>query len=370
MKPRQPLTILETTLRDGSYAINFQFTANDTEVIAGALEKAGFEFIEIGHGVGLNATNCGAGIAAQTDQEYLEAAARTLKNAKFGMFCIPGIARLEDVDMAAEYGMGFIRIGTDVTRMEESETFIIRAKKHGMFVSSNFMKSYVMEPKKFAEKARLSRQFGSDLLCVVDSAGGMFPSELESYFTAVRDACDIPLGFHGHANMGLAIANTLRAIELGASFVDTSLQGLGRSSGNAATELVIAALARKKIDLGIDLLRVLDISEKYIKPLITKSGIDSIDVIAGYCLFHSSFMGMIEKYSNKYKIDPRKLIMGVTRESKVNASKETVERIAREISKITEKVFTAKFKLDKCYIVDEQSLEEKITRLQDAIWTR
>ena len=132
------------------------------------------------------------------------------------------------------------------------------------------MKSYVMDPKNFAEKARLTRQFGSDLLCVVDSAGGMFPNELGSYFAAVRDVCDIPLGFHGHANLGLAIANTLKAIELGASFVDTSLQGLGRSAGNAATELVIAALARKGVNLGIDLLQVLMISEKYIKPLMPK----------------------------------------------------------------------------------------------------
>ena len=355
---RKKVKILDTTLRDGSYVINFQFTSTDTELIAAALEKAGFDLIEIGHGVGLNASKFGAGAAAQTDEEYLEAAARVLKKAKFGMFCIPGIARLEDVDMAASHGMGFLRVGTDVARMAESAPFIERAKKHGMFVSANFMKSYVMEPKKFAEKAKLSQKFGSDVLCIVDSAGGMLPAELGRYFSAVRDACDIDIAFHGHNNLGLAVANTLHAIDLGASIVDTSLQGFGRSAGNASTEQVLGALKRQGIETGIDLLGVLDAGEKYIKPLITRSGLDSIDVVAGYSLFHSSFMGAIKRYSGKYKIDPRKLIIGVTHHDRVNAPDELVERTAREISRISDEVFTARFHLDK-YYGNEQAIEEK-----------
>jgi 4-hydroxy-2-oxovalerate aldolase len=359
-RARPQFKILDTTLRDGSYAINFQFTVSDTELICAALEKAGIELIEIGHGVGLNASRVpGAGEAAQTDAEYLEAAARTLTKAKFGMFCIPGVARLEDVDMAAATGMGFIRIGTDVARMEESEPFIARAKKHGLYVSANFMKSYVTAPREFAQKAALSQKFGSDLLCVVDSAGGMMPEELEEYFRAVRDACDVPLGFHGHENLGMAVANTLRAVDLGAAVVDTSLQGLGRSSGNASTELVIAALARKGIDVGIHPLTVLDIGEKYIKPLITRRGLESTDVIAGYSLFHSSFMGVIKKFSTKYKIDPRKLIIGVTQHNRVSAPEALVEKVAKEISVTSDEVFIARYRLDQ-YYGNEQALEEKL----------
>jgi len=129
-QPRK-LKILECTLRDGSYAINFQFTASDTMLICTALEKAGFDMIEIGHGVGLNASRTGHGEAAETDEAYLRAAQSSLKKAKFGMFCIPGIARLEDIDMAAEHGMAFIRIGTNVTEVERSQKYIERAKKTG-----------------------------------------------------------------------------------------------------------------------------------------------------------------------------------------------------------------------------------------------
>lgn len=347
------LKILETTLRDGSYAINFSFTSQDTRVIAYALEKAGFEFIEIGHGVGLNAANCGKGEAAETDEEYLKAAAEVLKKAKFGMFCIPGIARLKDIDMAYEYGMGFIRIGTNVTEMEKAEKYIERAKKYGMFVCTNFMKSYTMEPKKFAEKARLAQKFGADVLYIVDSAGGMLMHEVEEYFKAVQDVCDIPLGYHGHGNLGMAVANTLRAIEFGAVMVDTSIQGLGRSAGNAPTETVVAALLRMGINLGIDFIGLLDIGEKYIRPLITKKGYPSIDIVAGYALFHSSYMKVIRKYSSKYKVDPRLLIIELCKVNKIDAPDELVEKIAKSLPQETEEAFTAKFELDKFY-GDEQ----------------
>ena len=351
--PKAVTKVLDTTLRDGSYAVGFQFTAADTASIAEALEKAGVALIEIGHGVGLNASKRGYGEAAESDEGYLKAASRALKKATFGMFCIPGIARLEDIDMAADYGMGFIRIGTDVTRVQSSKAFIARAKKHGMFVSANLMKSYAMEPKKFARQARLTEQFGSDLLCVVDSAGGMLAGDLERYFEAVRDVSRIPLAFHGHNNLGLAVAHTLRAVELGAVIVDGSLQGMGRGAGNTPTEILVVTLKRMGIDVGIDPLAVMDIGEKYVRPLIRRRGIGCLDVMAGYAQFHSSYMGTIRHYSSKYHVDPRKLILGVSQVDKVDASPALVERVAQRLRNSGEEVFTAKYDFDE-YIGHEQ----------------
>lgn len=345
--------ILETTLRDGSYSINFKFTARDTAIIAGELERAGFELIEIGHGVGLRASKAGYGDAAESDEDYLRAAAESLTTAKFGMFCIPGIAKLEDIDMAADYGMGFIRVGTDVTRIEEGESYIARAKKHGMFVSTNYMKSYAMEPGPFAQKALLSQKYGVDLICIVDSAGGMMRSELEGYFKAVQDLCDVPLGFHGHNNLGLATANSLRAVELGAKVVDTSLQGMGRSAGNAATEHVVAGLLRMGVDLGVDLVQVMDIGEKYIRPMLTAAGLNSLDVVSGFSQFHSSYMGIVRKYASKYGVDPRRLIMRICEVDKINAPEALVDSIARELSHGEKDVFLGRFGFDR-YHGDEQ----------------
>lgn len=340
-------TIMEVTLRDGSYAIDFQFTFRDTQIICRELERVGFELIEIGHGIGLGASRAGKGEAAATDEEYLRAAAETLKTAKWGMFCIPGIATLEDIDLAEKYGMSFIRIGTNVTEMERSEPFIARAKRHGMFVSANFMKSYTMSAGEFAQKAVLTQKFGSDVLCIVDSAGGMLSGEMAEYFHAVQDACDIALGFHGHNNLELAVANSLLAVDLGATIVDTSLQGLGRSAGNTPTEIFLMAMERKGIPLGINPINVMDIGEKYIKPLVQRQGYHSLDIVSGYAQFHSSYMGVIREFSNKYAVDPRRLIIALCQEDKVNAPRDLVERIARKISEEQEEVSTAKFRLDR-----------------------
>jgi len=339
------MKLLETTLRDGSYAINFQFSARDTSTLCKALEQAGIELIEIGHGVGLRASQSGHGTALETDEAYLKAAADVCKKAQFGMFCIPGIARVEDVDMSADLGAKFIRIGSNVTEVRDSEPFIARARKRGLFVCANFMKSYASEPAEFAELAELSWKYGSQVVYIVDSAGGMLPHDVERYVDAIRRRCDAPIGFHGHNNLGLGVANTLRAVELGAAIIDTSLQGLGRSAGNASTEMTVLALQRMNVDLKIDALAVLDAGEKYIRPLMRRSGVPSLDVVSGYAQFHSSYMSVIHKYSSKYGVDPRKLIINLCAVDRVNAPPELVERLAKELT-TAEDFFPARFEFD------------------------
>lgn len=346
------LRLLDTTLRDGSYVINFQFTARDTAVIAAQLESAGFELIEIGHGIGLGASQRNYGRAAETDEAYLAAAADTLKHAMWGMFCIPGVATLQQIDMAADYGMKFIRVGTDVADVTDSREYIERAKKHGMFVCANYMKSYVAAPEEFARNVLLSKQYGADVVYIVDSAGGMLTRDIECYFRAVRDVCDVKIGFHGHDNLGLGVANAVRAAELGAAIVDTSLQGMGRSAGNTPTELFIVVMERIGVAMGFDPLRVMDIGEKFIKPLIRRDGLNSLDIVAGYAQFHSSYMGVIREFSSKFEIDPRKLIIALCKRDKINASRSVVEDLAQALS--AEGASAARFHLDR-YYGDEQN---------------
>ncbi|MEI7752355.1 MAG: 4-hydroxy-2-oxovalerate aldolase [Candidatus Omnitrophota bacterium] len=327
------INILDTTLRDGSYAINFSFTADDTAVICRELEGAGIEYIEIGHGVGLNASNAGHGVAAATDEEYMAAARRSLKKSKYGMFCIPGIANLTDLDLAADHGMDFIRIGTNVDAIEKAEPFIQKAKKSGMLVAANFMKSYALSPKEFALKVKQAESYGADIVYFVDSAGGMLPRTIDDYIHAVRKKTKVDFGFHGHNNLGLAMANTLRAAELGVRFIDASLQGLGRSSGNACTEILVAALAKCGVKTGVNFLRLLKIGQKYIQPLITKRGEAALDIVSGYAEFHSSYMPKILKCAAKYQVDPEILIIEVCKISRVDVDEEKLNVAARKISK-------------------------------------
>ncbi len=327
------IEILEVTLRDGSYAVNFSFTSADTSIICKELESAGFEYIEIGHGVGLNASNKGHGQAAQTDEEYMIAAESVLTKAKYGMFCIPGIARLEDVDLAADHNMKFIRVGTDVANVESSKEFVKKAKKYGMFVASNFMKSYALPPDKFAEKAKIAESYGVDMVYIVDSAGGMFPDDVRSYFEAIRKVSKLPIGFHGHDNLGLAIANSLEAARLGVRFVDSSLQGMGRSSGNAATEILTAALSKQGYEIKVDFLKLLEAGQKYIQPLIDVKGKMPLDIVSGYSEFHSSYMHYIQKYSAKYKVNPAVLIMEITKIDKVRIDEKVLDELAQRLGK-------------------------------------
>lgn len=326
------LTILETTLRDGSYVVNFQFSAAETEQLVRLLEDAGIKYIEIGHGVGLNASRTqGQGIALASDKEYLEAAQKAAKKALYGMFCIPGIARLEDIDLCADMGAGFIRIGSNVTEVKEAAPFVRKAKKSGMMVAANFMKSYAMKPEQFTDMVLIAEDEGADIVYLVDSAGGMFPEDIAAYYEAIRKRTNIALGFHGHDNLCMGIANSLKAIELGFKWVDSSLQGLGRGAGNPATEVLVAMLNHKGINNDYDLIKLCDIGEEYIKNLLPQ-GIDSVDVISGISLFHSSYMGLIKKYSLKYRIDPRILITEVGKVEKVSPTDEVVAQVAERLA--------------------------------------
>jgi len=328
------IKILDTTLRDGSYAVNFSFSIKDTEILCKNLEEAGVEYIEIGHGTGLNSSNSGHGIAAQTDEEYMIAANETLTNSKYGMFCIPGIARLSDLDLVVKHNMDFLRIGTDVTKVPQSENFIKRAKDFGLFVSANYMKSYALKPEKFAEKVVLSERYGVDIIYIVDSAGGMFSEDVKNYYNAIRKISDIPIGFHGHDNLGLGVSNTITAVELGVEFVDSSLQGLGRSSGNVSTEVLVLALKKKGIDVGINYRKILEIGEEIVQPLLTTKGRNPLDIISGYADFHSSYMNKILNCAIEYNIDPVELIIEISKVDKIDVDDKILNEIAKKMKKV------------------------------------
>jgi len=324
--------ILEVTLRDGSYLIDFQFTAEDTATIAGALEGIGFRWIEVGHGLGLNASQSGKGMAAATDEEYMEAAAQALQHAKWGMFFIPGIGREEDIRLAATYGMSFLRIGTNVTETAQAEPYIALAKELGLTVSYNAMKSYAVSPAEFGAVVAQVNSWGADIACLVDSAGSMDPDSVAAYLRAAKAESPSPLGYHGHDNLSLAMANTLRAIEEGVVLVDSSLQGMGRSAGNTVTEVLVAILQRRGALPHIDLKAAMDVGQGLIQPLLGKRGVDPMAVTGGLASFHSSFTGKVQRYARKHNVDVRDLIVRLCQEDQVSAPDELLERLSHELA--------------------------------------
>ena len=331
MKKR--IEILETTLRDGGYMIDFQFNAQHTAVICAALEDAGFRTIEIGHGLGLGASGPRWGVAAATDEEYLRAAATSLREARFGAFFIPGIGTKAHLDLAKSYGMSFVRIGTNITESEESEEYIKYAKRLGFEVMFNAMKSYVAPPEEFVRRMRQAAGWGADVLYLVDSAGSMLPSEVKQYIELLGENLDARIGFHCHNNFMLGCANNLAALEAGATLLDSSMQGMGRSSGNPQTEIMVLLFEKLGIPTGIDLFKSLNIGENLIRPLMpVKSGNTSLDIIMALAQFHSSFLPRLEEVAREFDLDAKILIMEVSKVDRINPSRELIGTIAAELA--------------------------------------
>jgi 4-hydroxy 2-oxovalerate aldolase len=329
--PKAP-EILECTLRDGSYAIDFQFSADDTFRIAKRLDELGFPLIEVGHGIGLGASEKKMGTAAATDEEYMTAAAKAVTRGRWGMFCIPGIARLSDLYLAADHGIGFVRIGTEVNDVEGAQPFIEAARTRGLQVFSNLMKSYTSSPAYFASQAKRCVEYGAQCIYIVDSAGGMLPTEIATYIDALRDVDSaVRIGFHGHNNIGMAVANALFCAERGVDVIDTSLQGLGRSAGNTQSEHFIATLIRSGYELNYDVVEVMQAGEELIRPLVRETGYSSLDITAGLALFHSSYMKRVLAAAKDHRVDPRRLILALCSRDRVNAPIALIEEAAREV---------------------------------------
>lgn len=329
--------IMDVTLRDGSYEVNFSFTAEDVRNVGQAVENAGIEYIEIGHGQGLSASSKQHGVAAATDEEYLKAASESLSAVKYGMFCIPGIASISDIDKLSDYGASFVRIGCNTTigSVSETEDYITRAKQLGLDVFANYMKTYVADENDFAECVRISSNSGADALVIVDSAGCMLPEDITRYYNVIRNTVgnSVSVGFHGHDNLGLSVSNTLHAIELGCDIVDTSMQSLGRGAGNASTEQVIAILQKKYNIEKYSLAALMRFSEDYLRHRVNFKGVSGLDTYCGIAGFHSGFMNSVRTCAAKYNVNPYTLIIEYCKVDRIGMDEAILEQIARKLSK-------------------------------------
>jgi len=326
------INILDCTIRDGSYVIDFQFEKKIISYITKGLAEAGIQKIEVGHGVGFDAYRSQYTPAKHSEEEYIRTASLFKGKSKIGHFFIPNIGKNENISKSVDWGLDFIRIGINIPEIEKAKEAVQIAKDAGLEISINLMKSYALEPEKFKEKALIADSYEPDVICLVDSAGGMFQEDVRTYIRAIIDDITADVGFHGHNNLMLAVANTLTAIEEGVKVVDSSLLGMGRGGGNAQTEVLATIFEKKKIKTDIDIYRLMDLGDQYIKPLLENlQGILYMDVTAGFAQFHSSFLNKFIPVAEKYNIDIRDLIIRVSEIDKVSPSEEFIIKVAEQI---------------------------------------
>jgi 4-hydroxy-2-oxovalerate aldolase len=324
--------ILDCTLRDGSYVIDFQFTAEDTALIVSGLDSAGVSYIEVGHGLGLGAARAGHGAQAASDAAYLAAARQAATNARVGAFFIPGIGHEEDLHLAVDHGIDFVRIGTNCTELANAERSIALSKGLGLEAFSNLMKSYAVTPEAFGDLAKQAEGYGADCVALVDSAGGMLPEDIKTYLEAAQSTCNVRLGFHGHDNLSMGVANALAAVEHGAAVVDGTLQGIGRSEGNTATEVLAAILERRGLLSGIDVNGLLDLSGAFVRPLLKRVGFSSLGVTTGRAKVHSSFIARVLESATQHGVDPRDLILRLSEHDQVDAPQDLLNQLAGDLA--------------------------------------
>jgi 4-hydroxy-2-oxovalerate aldolase len=328
--------ILECTLRDGSYAVDFRFTEYDTELLARTLGRLGFRWIEVGHGLGLGAAQAGKGVMPTTDERLIESAKAAAPLAKIGCFFIPGIGTVEQLKSARDAGLDFVRIGYNAPEIEKAYAYISYARDLGLVPCLNFMKTYGVTPERFAELAKGGEDAGAQVVYCVDSAGSMFPEDVRNYVGAARARCECVLGFHGHSNLQFAVANSLEAFRCGARMIDTTLFGLGRSAGNVPTEIAIAVFKRLGVETGLDLFEVMDAAEEFLGPLMSQMQMyDMMSVAMGYSQFHSSFLPKVAAAAARYGVSLRRLVVTMAELDPVDLDEKALERVARTLPKMT-----------------------------------
>lgn len=326
------MKIMDCTLRDGANVLGNGFPRNLTEMMLHGLIDSGVSIIEYGNAKGLGAYEVSGAVAPMTDDEYLELAQPYLKNASIGMFLNAKRFRSGNVKRAAERGLDFLRVGADAGDFELSKAAVASVKEHGLKVYYALMKAYLLTPEELADEAVKLEESGVDEVTVMDSAGTMRMDQVEIYIAELKKAVHIPVGFHGHNNLGLSAANALAAANAGADIIDCGLLGMARSAGNIPTELAAAVLKMEGIETGVDLWKLLDFLDQELAPAMEQHGytapIRPLELILGFSGCHSSFIKLFKTVAQETGVNLFRLIFEV---SEINR-KDPDQKLIREIA--------------------------------------
>ncbi|MDD3169795.1 MAG: 4-hydroxy-2-oxovalerate aldolase [Eubacteriales bacterium] len=327
------IRVVDTTLRDGMHAVSHQFTPDDMVQIAKGLDEAGVDTIEIGHGDGLGGSSIQYGYAAAADQEYIEAVSQVLKRAKLSVLLLPGIGTSKDLSVAAKCGANVVRIATHVTEADVGEEYFRLAKEMGMEAIGFLMMSHMADVEKVVEQAKLFESYGADAAYVTDSAGALTPQGVKDRITALKKALRIKVGHHSHNNLGMAIGNTLTAIEAGADIVDGTCKGLGAGAGNAQIEVLTAVLNKAGYETGIDLYKIMDVADEIVAPKMKRPQIiDKNSLSIGYAGVYGSFLLHAIRASDRFGVDTRDILIEMGRRKTVGGQEDMIIDVAYELS--------------------------------------
>jgi 4-hydroxy-2-oxovalerate/4-hydroxy-2-oxohexanoate aldolase len=330
------VTLHDMCLRDGMHPKRHQITLEQMIAVASGLDDAGVPLIEVTHGDGLGGASINYGFPRHTDQEYLRAVVPRLKRAKVSALLLPGIGTVDDLRMAADCGVATIRVATHCTEADVSAQHIGLSRKLGLDTVGFLMMAHMIDPEALVAQARIMEAAGANCLYCTDSAGTMLPADVTARIGALRAALSpsTELGFHGHHNLGMGIANSIAALEAGATRIDGSAAGLGAGAGNTPLEVFVAVLERMGADHGIDLYKIMDVAEDLVVPMMdVPVRIDRDALILGFAGVYSSFLLFAQRAGAKYGVSSRDLLVELGRRKTVGGQEDMIEDLAIDMAK-------------------------------------
>ena len=321
----------DMSLRDGMHPKRHQITIEQMRAIAKGLDAAGVPLIEVTHGDGLGGASVNYGFPAATDEQYLRAVIPEMKQAKVSALLLPGIGTVDHLKMAADCGVHTIRVATHCTEADVSEQHISQSRKMGLDTVGFLMMAHMIEPKQLLEQALLMESYGANCVYITDSAGYMLPEDVECRIRAVRDALkpETEVGFHGHHNLAMGVANSIAAVACGATRIDAAAAGLGAGAGNTPMEVFIAVCSRMGIETGVDVFKIQDVAEDLVVPMMDHIiRIDRDSLTLGYAGVYSSFLLFAKRAEKKYGIPARELLLELGRRKMIGGQEDMIEDTA------------------------------------------
>jgi 4-hydroxy-2-oxovalerate/4-hydroxy-2-oxohexanoate aldolase len=316
----------DNCLRDGMHPKRHQISIDQMVTIASALDAAGVPLIEVTHGDGLGGASVNYGFPAHSDEDYLRAVVPRMQRARISALLIPGIGTVDHMRLAHDCGVRTIRIATHCTEADVAEQHIGVARKLGLDTVGFLMMAHM--------QARLMESYGANCVYCTDSAGFLLPDDVAARVRALREALrpDTEIGFHGHHNLAMGVANSLAAVEEGATRIDGSAAGLGAGAGNTPLEVFAAVCERMGVHTGVDLYRFMDVAEDLVVPMMDHPiRVDRESLILGYAGVYSSFLLFAQRAAQKYGVSARDILVEMGRRKAVGGQEDLIEEVALEL---------------------------------------
>lgn len=332
---RSPVRITDSTLRDGSHAVRHSFREEQVRAVVHCLDEAGVQVIEVSHGDGLGGSSFNYGFSEVDEIRLVAAAVEEARRARIAVLLLPGVGTVEDLKRAHDAGAEVARIATHCTEADVSIEHFGVARDLGMETVGFLMLSHRLGPEELAHQARIMVDAGAQCVYVVDSAGALLLSDAQARVRALVKEIgrEAEVGFHGHQNLQLGVANSVLAYQAGARQVDGALCALGAGAGNAPTEVLVATFAKMGIPTHIDVDATLAAAEETVRPMLPRlPWADRSAVVQGWAGVYSSFLLHAERAAERYGVPAHEILQRVGEAGYVGGQEDMIIDIAIQLA--------------------------------------